>query len=194
MRCCIKPVHWGLILIAAVLGIGAICILVGKETTDGGGDASESIGEYESIEDYLVQQAEENKTESLAVWEKPLAVMAAEPVEVSIIDRKLDFLEHHKEWDESNSNSVLETWSYNWLIKPDPNEIDLNTIVYTGRGMDGDGYICQTSNRFVLAQHYSDDSYDVLAEVSILEMSDYLAQRSDGEGSIYESSDLSREF
>ena len=186
MRCCIKPVHWGLILIAAVLGIGAICILVGKETTDGGGDASESIGEYESIEDYLVQQAEENKTESLAVWEKPLAVMAAEPVEVSIIDRKLDFLEHHKEWDESNSNSVLETWSYNWLIKPDPNEIDLNTIVYTGRGMDGDGYICQTSNRFVLAQHYSDDSYDVLAEVSILEMSDYLAQRSDGEGSIYD--------
>ncbi|MBP3479790.1 MAG: hypothetical protein J6K03_10000, partial [Oscillospiraceae bacterium] len=123
---------------------------------------SEMMGQYMNVEEYLLLQADNKKTESLAVWEIPYVVMADEPVEVAVIDRKLDFLEHYENLDESTADGTLETWGYNWLIKTDASEVPQSSIVLSARGMDEDGYFSQSSGMVVFARQYPDGSYDVL--------------------------------
>ena len=146
---------------------------------------SEMMGQYMNVEEYLLLQADNKKTESLAVWEIPYVVMADEPVEVAVIDRKLEYLEHHEEFDESTADGTLETWGYNWLIKTEASESSQSSIVLSARGMNEDGYFSQTTGQYVLVLHYPDGSYDVLVEVSLLEAVNFLAQRNSGEQSIY---------
>ena len=146
---------------------------------------SEMMGQYMNVEEYLLLQADNKKTESLAVWEIPYVVMADEPVEVAVIDRKLEYLEHHEEFDESTADGTLETWGYNWLIKTEASESSQSSIVLSARGMNEDGYFSQTTGQYVLVLHYPDGSYDVLVEVPLLEAVNFLAQRNRGEQSIY---------
>ena len=146
---------------------------------------SEMMGQYMNVEEYLLLQADNKKTESLAVWEIPYVVMADEPVEVAVIDRKLEYLEHHEEFDESTADGTLETWGYNWLIKTEASESSQSSIVLSARGMNEDGYFSQTTGQYVLVLHYPDGSYDVLVEVPLLEAVNFLAQRNSGEQSIY---------
>ena len=148
-------------------------------------DGASRIGRYESVEEYLLLQAENKRTESLAIWEAPYVAMANEPVEVGVIDRKLEYLEHHEELDENTADGTLETWRYNWLIKTDASEAPHSSIVLSARGMDEDGYFSQSTGMVVFARHYPDDSYDVLGEAGILAVSDYLAQKDSTEESIY---------
>ena len=146
---------------------------------------SEMMGQYMNVEEYLLLQADNKKTESLAVWEIPYVVMADEPVEVAVIDRKLEYLEHHEEFDESTADGTLETWGYNWLIKTDASKAPQSSFVLSARGMNEDGYFSQTTGQYVLVLHYPDGSYDVLVEVPLLEAVNFLAQRNSGEQSIY---------
>ena len=146
---------------------------------------SEMMGQYMNVEEYLLLQADNKKTESLAVWETPYVAMADEPVEVAVIDRKLEYLEHHEEFDESTADGTLETWGYNWLIKTDVSKAPQSSFVLSARGMDEDGYFSQSTGMVVFVRHYPDDSYDVLGEAGILVVSDYLAQRDSSEESIY---------
>lgn len=146
---------------------------------------SEMMGQYMNVEEYLLLQADNKKTESLAVWEIPYVVMADEPVEVAVIDRKQEYLEHHEEFDESTADGTLETWGYNWLIKTDASKAPQSSFVLSARGMDEDGYFSQSTGMVVFVRHYPDDSYDVLGEAGILVVSDYLAQRDSSEESIY---------
>ena len=146
---------------------------------------SEMMGQYMNVEEYLLLQADNKKTESLAVWEIPYVVMADEPVEVAVIDRKLEYLEHHEEFDESTADGTLETWGYNWLIKTEASESSQSSIVLSARGMNEDGYFSQTTGQYVLVLHYPDGSYDVLGEVPLLEAVDFRAQHNSGEQSIY---------
>ena len=146
---------------------------------------SEMMGQYMNVEEYLLLQADNKKTESLAVWEIAYVVMADEPVEVAVIDKKLEYLEHHEELDENTTDGTLETWGYNWLIKTDAGEVPQSSIVLSARGMDEDGYYSQSTGMVVFVRHYPDDSYDVLGEAGILTVSDYLAQKDSTEESIY---------
>ena len=165
----------GPLVIAAMSILAALLLNNSKET----------MGQYTSVEDYLFLQADSNKTESLAVWETPYVVMADEPVEIAVIDRKLEYLEHHEEFDESTADGTLETWGYNWLIKTEASESSQSSIVLSARGMNEDGYFSQTTGQYVLVLHYPDGSYDVLVEVPLLEAVNFLAQRNSGEQSIY---------
>lgn len=135
------------------------------------------MGQYLNVEEYLTQQASHHKTVELVVWETPFVVMADRPVEVTVVDRKLEYLTHCEELDERDSRGTLETWHYNWLIKINPDDIDRASIVLTARGMDEDGYFCQSTGQFVLALRYPDGSYDVFGEVPLLESVDIFAQR-----------------
>ena len=148
-------------------------------------DSTGMMGQYMDVEEYLLLQADNKKTESLAVWEIPYVVMADEPVEVTVIDRKLEYLEHHEELDESTADGILETWRFNWLIKTDASEVPQSSIVLSARGMDENGYFSQSTGMVVFARHYPDGSYDILGETGILTVSDYLAQRNSSEESIY---------
>jgi len=148
-------------------------------------DSAEMMGQYMNVEEYLLLQADNKKTESLAVWETPYVAMSDEPVEVAVIDRKLEYLEHHEELDENTADGTLETWRYNWLIKTDASEAPHSSIVLSARGMNEDGYFSQTTGQYVLVLHYPDGSYDVLVEVPLLEAVNFLAQRNSGEQSIY---------
>lgn len=148
-------------------------------------DGASRIGRYESVEEYLLLQAENKRTESLAIWEAPYVAMANEPVEVGVIDRKLEYLEHHEELDENTADGTLETWRYNWLIKTDASEAPHSSIVLSARGMDEDGYFSQSTGMVVFARQYPDGSYDVLGEVPLLEAVNFLAQCNSGEQSIY---------
>ena len=148
-------------------------------------DSAEMMGQYMNVEEYLLLQADNKKTESLAVWETPYVTMSDEPVEVAVIDRKLEYLEHHEELDENTADGTLETWRYNWLIKTDASEAPHSSIVLSARGMNEDGYFSQTTGQYVLVLHYPDGSYDVLVEVPLLEAVNFLAQRNSGEQSIY---------
>lgn len=149
-------------------------------------DSTEMMGQYINVEEYLLLQAENKKTEMLTVWENPYVVMDNEPVEIAVIDRKLDFLKHYENLDESTSDGTLETWGYNWLIKTDASEAPQSSIVLSARGMDEDGYFSQTTGQYVLVLHYPDGSYDVLGEVPLLDVVDFLAQRNDSDESIYD--------
>ena len=146
---------------------------------------SEMMGQYMNVEEYLLLQADNKKTESLAVWEIPYVVMADEPVEVDVIDKKLEYLEHHEELDENTTDGTLETWGYNWLIKIDASEVPQSSVILSARGMDEDGYFSQTTGQYVLVLHYPDGSYDILGEIPPLEAVDFLAQHNSGEQSIY---------
>ena len=146
---------------------------------------SEMMGQYMNVEEYLLLQADNKKTESLAVWETPYVAMADEPVEVAVIDRKLEYLEHHEEFDESTADGTLETWGYNWLIKTDVSKAPQSSFVLSARGMDEDGYFSQSTGMVVFARQYPDGSYDVLGEVPLLEAVNFLAQCNSGEQSIY---------
>ena len=160
----------------AVVAIFAILLL---------NNPSEMMGQYTSVEGYLFLQADSNKAESLAVWETPYVVMADEPVEVDVIDKKLEYLEHHEELDENTTDGTLETWGYNWLIKIDASEVPQSSVILSARGMDEDGYFSQTTGQYVLVLHYPDGSYDILGEIPLLEAVDFLAQHNSGEQSIY---------
>lgn len=133
-------------------------------------------GQYTNVKEYLIQQASNHKTVELAVWETPFVIIADEPVEVTVVDRKLDYLEHCDELDEADSKGTLETWCYNWLIKVDPDDFDHASVVLNARGMDEDGYFCQTDGQFIVVLHYPDGSYDVLGEISLLDAVDLLSQ------------------
>lgn len=148
-------------------------------------DGASRIGRYESVEEYLLLQAENKRTESLAIWEIPFVVMDNEPVNVAVIDRKLEYLEHHEEFDESTADGTLETWGYNWLIKIDAREVSQSSIALSARGMDEDGYFSQSTGMVIFVRHYPDGSYDILGEAGILTVSDYLAQKDSTEESIY---------
>lgn len=160
MLCCRKSLFFALILLSIILGCAAHFSINGEY----------HIGQYESVEEYLLLQADSNKMESLTVWEIPFVVMAEEPVEVAVIDRKLEYLEHHEELDESTSDGTLETWGYNWLIKTDASKAPQSSIVLSARGMDEDGYFSQATGQYVLVLHYPDGSYDVLGEVPFLDV------------------------
>ena len=148
-------------------------------------NSKKMMGQYINVEEYLLLQANNKKTECLMVWEIPYVAMADEPVEVAVIDRKLDFLEHYENLDESTADGTLETWGYNWLIKTDASEVPQSSIVLSARGMDEDGYFSQSSGMVVFVRHHPDDSYDILGEAGILAVSDYLAQREGNKESIY---------
>ena len=148
-------------------------------------NSAEMMGQYINVEEYLLLQAENKKTEMLIAWDIPFVVMADEPVEVAVIDRKLEYLEHHEELDENTADGTLETWGYNWLIKTDASEAPQSSIVLSARGMDEDGYFSQTTGLYVLVLHYPDGSYDILGEIPLLEAVDFLAQHNSGEQSIY---------
>lgn len=148
-------------------------------------NSAEMMGQYLNVEEYLLLQVENKKTEMLTAWEIPFVVMTDDPVEVAVIDRKLEYLEHHEELDENTADGTLETWGYNWLIKTDASEAPQSSIVLSARGMDEDGYFSQTTGQYVLVLHYPDGSYDVLGEVPLLEAVNFLAQRNSGEQSIY---------
>lgn len=143
------------------------------------------MGQYINVEEYLLLQAANKKTEMLTAWKIPYVVMADEQVEVAVVDRKLEYLEHHEELDENTADGTLETWGYNWLIKTDASEATQSSIVLSARGMNEDGYFSQTTGQYVLVLHYPDGSYDVLGEVPLLEAVNFLAQRNSGEQSIY---------
>lgn len=160
----------------AVVAILAILLL---------NNPSEMMGQYINAEEYLLLQAENKKTEMLTAWEIPFVVMADEPVEVAVIDRKLEYLEHYEELDEYTADGTLETWGYNWLIKIDASETPQSSVVLSARGMDEDGYFSQTTGQYVLVLHYPDGSYDILGEIPLLEAVDFLAQHNSGEQSIY---------
>ena len=149
-------------------------------------NSAEMTGQYINVEEYLLLQAENKKTEMLTAWDIPFVVMADEPVEVAVIDRKLEYLEHHEDLDENTADGTLETWGYNWLIKTDASEAPQSSIVLSARGMDEDGYFSQTTGQYVLVLHYPDGSYDVLGEVPYLDVLDFLAQHNDKEESIYD--------
>ena len=128
-------------------------------------NSKKMMGQYINVEEYLLLQAENQKTETLTVWEIPFVVMADEPVEVAVIDRKLEYLEHYENLDENTTDGTLETWGYNWLIKTDASEIPQSSVVLSARGMDEDGYFSQSTGMVVFARQYPDGSYDVLGEV-----------------------------
>lgn len=163
-HCCKKPLLWVIILVAVFMGGTVLSIA----------DGVSQKGRYESVEEYLLLQAHNKKTESLAVWEIPFVVMADEPVEVPVIDRKLEYLEHHEDLDENTADGTLETWRYNWLIKTDAGEASQSSIVLNARGMDENGYFSQSTGMVVFALHYPDGSYDILGETGILTALDYL--------------------
>lgn len=165
--------------ICIAIAIGAILAALALN------DSTGMMGQYMDVEEYLLLQADNEKTESLAVWETPYVAMADEPVEVDVIDRKLEYLEHYENLDESTADGTLETWGYNWLIKTDASKAPQSSIVLSARGMDEDGYFSQTTGQYVLVLHYPDGSYDVLGEVPLLEAVNFLAQRNSGEQSIY---------
>lgn len=142
-------------------------------------------GQYANVKEYLMQQASNHKTAELAVWETPFVIVADKPVEVTVADRKLDYLEHREELDEVGSKGTLETWCYNWLIKIDPDDFDHVSVVLNARGMDENGYFCQTDGQFIIVLHYPDESYDVLGEISLLDAVDFLSRHNKSE-SIYD--------
>ena len=157
-------------------------------------NSAEMMGQYINVEEYLLLQAENKKTEMLTAWEIPFVVMADEPVEVAVVDRNLEYLEHHAELDENTTDGTLETWGYNWLIKTDASEVPQSSIVLSARGMDEDGYFSQTTGQYVLVLHYLDGSYDVLGEVPYLDVLDFLTQHNDKEESIYDWYRVKREY
>lgn len=174
-----RLIYLGVILLFATICIGGVQLW--ESSTHKG-----QLGQYMSVEEYLVQVAERDNTVSLTVWEIPFVVMADKPVEVAVVDRKLEFLEHHEELDEHESTGTLETWRYNWLVKINPDEIPLSSICLSGgRGVDENGYISQTTCQFVLARRYLDGSYDILGEVPLLDALDYFSHHNDSKDSVY---------
>ena len=148
-------------------------------------NSAEMMGQYINVEEHLLLQAENKKIEMLTAWKIPYVVMADEPVEVAVIDRKLEYLEHHEDLGKNSADGTLETWGYNWLIKTDASEASQSSFALSARGMDEDGYFSQGTGMVVFARQYPDGSYDILGEAGILTVSDYLAQKDSTEESIY---------
>ena len=144
-------------------------------------------GQYASVEEYIVQQAEGEDTVSLMMWEIPSAELADEEYETMIVDRKLSFLENYGSLDGLHPNGTLEAWGYEWLIKPDTSEIDPEKIVLAGgQYTDEDGYICFTNGQIVVALHYPDGSYDILGEEPHGDGIDFFGYHNSTEESLYD--------
>lgn len=144
-------------------------------------------GQYVSVEEYIVQQAEGEDTVSLMMWEIPSTELSDEEYEATVVDRKLRFLKQYGSLDGLSPNGTLEAWGYEWLIKPDTSEINPEYIVLAGgQYMDEDGYICFTNGQIVVALHYPDDSYDVLGEEPYGDGIDFFGYHNSTEESIYD--------
>lgn len=144
-------------------------------------------GQYASVEEYIVQQAEGEDTVSLMMWEIPSTELSDEEYEATVVDRKLRFLKQYGSLDGLSPNGTLEAWGYEWLIKPDTSEINPEHIVLAGgQYMDEDGYICFTNGQIVVALHYPDDSYDVLGEEPYGDGIDFFGYHNSTEESIYD--------
>ena len=176
------------VILITVFAVG--CTFTGaskpSETPDESGTTA-TTGQYASVEDYVMKHVESIHMVDFMVWKTPFVELADEPFAATVINWKLAYLEQQGSLDGLDPNGTLEAWEYDYLVKPNPSEIDSESIVLAG-GMyiDEYGYVCMSNKIRVMALRYPDGSYDILGEEPYGDGLDFFGYHHNTQESIYD--------